>query len=108
MNLKDEDVKKNAVGQMMSQQLWIPNLSFENAVKDVIVEPDKYAALTINMKSNGTKFLSEKLQEEKRFEGQTNDLVYFRFYFLEFICDFDLHKYPFDQQTIKLTVKNFV
>ena len=49
--------------------------------------------------------LSEKLQEEERFEGDCNDLVYLRNYILDFQCDLDLHEYPFDRQSFFVTVK---
>jgi hypothetical protein len=105
VNLQGEGKKKNSVGQAIRKELWIPNLAFENCVKDFFVVMDELASLTVHKKTNAIPFLSDKLQEGERFNGESNDLVYLRNYILLFQCDLYLQKYPFDTQTFLITVK---
>jgi hypothetical protein len=64
----------------MMQQLWMPNLSFDNCVKDYFVKVDRLASFTVNKVTNGKMSLSKNLEEEERFEGDSNDLVFLRNY----------------------------
>jgi len=80
INLQDEKKQKNLVEQSMMQLLWMPNLAFDNCVKDVIVKVDEMASFTINKLTNGNMSLSKNLEEEERFEGDSNDLVFLRNY----------------------------
>jgi hypothetical protein len=105
VNLQGEGKRKNSVGQAIRKELWIPNLAFENCVKDFFVVMDELASLTVYKRTNATSSLSDKLQEEERFDGEFNDLVYLRNYILLFQCDLYLQKYPFDTQTFLITVK---
>jgi hypothetical protein len=43
-------------------------------------------------------------QDNEKFEGTENPLLYARSYDLEFNCEFELLHYPFDRQTCYITV----
>ena len=96
----------NPVGISQRNELWIPNLVFENCVKDFNVKMDNLASLTVQKRGNYKKTLNEELQEENQFLGEANDLVYDRVYKLNFFCDFELHYYPFDKQKCPVMVSN--
>lgn len=92
------------MGPIQRQQLWIPVLAFDNCVKDYFVKMDDLASLTVKRNANSSISLNENLQEEHKFDGISNDLVYTRVYKLKFACDFELHDYPFDRQTCFIIV----
>ena len=98
MNLHNEDQHKNSVGQTQRQEIWFPNLAFDNCVKDYNVKMDDLASLTVKINGSAQKTLNKELQEENKYDGKSNDLVYIRVYKLKFQCGFELHKYPFDKQ----------
>jgi hypothetical protein len=103
-NLKTNEKRKNIVGSEEKDQIWIPNLVFDNSVKDSQVKNDDFAVLKIDQKANGFLKVNDELQENLEYNGTLNNLQFSRSYKLSLLCDFELHFYPFDTQTCSIKV----
>ena len=107
MNLKNETEMKNIVGKVQRDTIWIPNLIFDNSVKDLEILNDAFSTLMVNQEKNGTKEMNLHLQKDQRYNGTENSLVYLRTYKIKLLCDFNQHNYPFDYQMCKIKVITF-
>ena len=107
-NLRQTGKSQSNVGDDERKEIWIPNLIFENSVKEKRVKSDEFSTLTVLQ--NGTGFIetNEYLQENVKFEGSENFLIYTRTYLMDLGCEFEQHSYPFDTQTCSIQVKHFV
>ena len=108
VNLKTNEKRKNIVGSEEKDQIWIPNLVFDNSVKDTQVKNDEFAVLQINQKSNGFLQVNDELQENLEYNGTLNNLRFSRSYKLSLLCDFELHYYPFDSQVCSIKVSHLL
>jgi hypothetical protein len=104
--LKNESKRKNIIGFEEREQIWIPNLVFDNSIKDLQIKNDHFAILEINQ--NGTGILSfnkDNLKENLEFNGSSNNMMFSRSYKMSLICNFEQHNYPFDYQKCFIEVK---
>jgi hypothetical protein len=103
-NLRQTGKSQSNVGDDERKEIWIPNLIFENSVKEKRVKSDEFSTLTVLQ--NGTGFIetNEYLQENVKFEGSENFLIYTRTYLIDLSCEFEQHSYPFDSQTCSIQV----
>ncbi len=107
-NLRKTGLRQSNVGDDERNKIWIPNLIFDNSVKEKLVENDKFSTLTIFQNGSGLQEMNEHLQENVKYKGSENFLIYTRTYLMDLGCEFDQHSYPFDTQTCSIQVKHFV
>ena len=103
-NLRQTGKSQSNVGDDERKEIWIPNLIFENSVKEKRVKSDEFSTLTVLQ--NGTGFIetNEYLQENVKYKGSENFLIYTRTYLIDLSCEFEQHSYPFDSQTCSIQV----
>jgi hypothetical protein len=104
VNLKTDERHKNIIGSEERDKIWIPNLVFDNSIEDFQIMNDAFSSLMINQTGNSTTSLNSQLQEDERYDGTDNNLVYFRSYKMKLLCNFEQHFYPFDTQTCYIKV----
>jgi hypothetical protein len=92
------------VGDNERKEIWIPNLIFDNSVKEMLVKNDEFSALTILLNGTGLQETNEYLQENIQYKGSENFLRYSRTYMMDLSCEFEEHNYPFDSQTCSIKV----
>ena len=92
-NLDDEETSK----------IWTPNLVFKNTADDVKTVPDNDSMILIEKRGNH-KIEKSDLQETAYHEGSENPITFSRNYNQEFICNFELHNYPFDVQSCQIVL----
>jgi hypothetical protein len=103
-NLRQTGKSQSNVGDDERKEIWIPNLIFENSVKEKLVENDKFSTLTVLQNGTGLQITNEHLQENIKYNGSENFLIFSRTYLMDFGCEFELHSYPFDSQTCSIQV----
>jgi hypothetical protein len=105
--LKNESKRKNIIGFEEREQIWIPNLVFDNSIKDIQIRNDDFVILKINQNGAGNlSFYKDNLKENLEFDGLSNSLIFSRSYKMSLICNFEQHNYPFDYQKCFIEVKN--
>ena len=92
-------------------EIWLPNLVFENSIPEVKIQNDDFSSLTVKKEGNpevqAYKIFPQATtnsQESEKYSGESNPLVFARNYELKLGCEFMLHFYPFDTQTCFLKV----
>ena len=92
-------------------EIWLPNLVFENSIPEVQIKNDDFSSLTVKKEGNpevqNYKIFPQAtndFHESEKFTGESNPLVFARNYELKLGCEFMLHFYPFDTQTCFLKV----
>ena len=104
VNLKNDERHKNINGREEREKIWIPNLVFDNSVEDFQISNDAFSALMINQTGNATASLNSQLQEDEKYQGIDNNLIYSRCFKMKLLCNFEQHFYPFDSQTCSIKV----
>ncbi len=107
MNLNN-DSNINRLDPDDRENIWIPNLVFENNADDAYIKND--ALSSINVKMEGEPELKQTLDllENEEFKGMFNPLIFARTYEMKLGCDFELHYYPFDTQKCYIVVRIFL
>ncbi len=108
MNLKSEERRKNVVGAEERDEIWIPNIVFDNSIKQSHIKNDEFAILKINQNGSAIHNINHNLQENLEYNGTTNNLIFLRNYKMNLICEFELQNYPFDYQTCPIEVNYWV
>jgi hypothetical protein len=103
-NLKDNANQQNVIDEEERKKIWIPNLVFENSLRDAFIQIDDLSSLKVMREGQPRLSLNQYLQENEEFLGANNPLVYSRNYDLPLWCEFELHYFPFDHQQCYLTV----
>ena len=92
-----------------AEQLWIPNIIFDNTKDNDVITFDTLAKFTISRE--GTLIPSDEtvVDEINVFNGFENKITYDRIFTKEVKCIYQLQLYPFDTQqcTINLEVGNY-
>ena len=101
---------KNIIGSEERDIVWIPNLVFENSIKESHIKNDEFAVIRIHQMSEGVLSWNDELQENLEYNGTSNNLVFTRSYKMSLKCEFDQKEYPFDFQecSIKVWVVDFL
>jgi hypothetical protein len=92
------------VGSEEKDQIWIPNIVFDNGIKESHIKNDEFAILKIIQNGTGSYSMNNELQENVEYNGTANKLSFFRNYKMLLICEFEQYNYPFDYQTCPITV----
>ena len=103
-NLRKTGQFQSNVGEEERNKIWIPNLIFDNSVKEKLIEIDKFSVLTVLQNGTGLLETNEYLQENVKYKGSENFLIYTRTYLIDLSCEFEQHSYPFDSQTCSIQV----
>ena len=84
-------------------KIWIPNLVFKNTADELKTIADNNSIILVKKHGSHRK---ENLDffETAYFEGSENPIIFSKNYNQDFICNFDLHKYPFDIQTCLIVI----
>ena len=98
-------MRQSNVGDDEINKIWIPNLIFDNSVKEKLVENAEFSTLTIFQNVSGLQETNEHLQENVKYKGSENFLIYTRTYLMDLGCEFEQHSYPFVTQTCSIQVK---
>jgi hypothetical protein len=107
-NLRKTGQFQSNVGEEERNKIWIPNLIFDNSVKEKLIEIDKFSVLTVLQNGTGVQITNEYLQDNIQYKGSENFLIYSRTYLLDLGCEFEQHNYPFDSQTCSIKVIVFL
>ena len=107
-NLRSTGNLQNNVGVEEKDQIWIPKLIFDNSAEENLVEIDHFSSLTVQQSSIGIRLLNEVLQENIKFKGSENYLIYSRTYKMDMVCEFEQQKFPFDTQICSIKVGTVV
>ena len=88
----------NVINEEDLKRLWMPVLSFSNALGPFQTKLDEQTFGTIMATGNST--LKSKLvdTEGKMYSGADQIIILDKEYFLEFGCEYNLLSYPFDTQ----------
>ena len=84
-------------------KIWTPTLVFTNTENEEKTRMDNDSMILIDKLSNFEVDESD-LHETTYFPGSENPLAYSRIYSLDFLCSFELQRYPFDTQTCKIDI----
>ena len=104
VNLKKNNLQKNIIGREEREEIWIPNLVFDNSVDDVQISNDPFSSLIVNATGNSTFTSNNKLQEDEQYDGAGIGIIYSREYKMTLFCDYEQQNYPFDSQTCFIKV----
>ncbi|KAK3887647.1 hypothetical protein Pcinc_008254 [Petrolisthes cinctipes] len=97
LNLKlDDNLNVLSFEEMMS--LWTPLVGFMNTKSSKLSVMDKETVLYLRRLQPHTHTDNSAPGEVTLYSGEENPLIISRVYFTDYICDFNLVLYPFDQQ----------
>ena len=88
----------NVVNLDVLKEMWVPVISFANALGPFQTKIDEQARATVQAIGNPTIRNRDDLVEGREFDGVDQIISVEKEYFLEFRCEFDLLTYPFDTQ----------
>ena len=100
-NLKN-DTKLNSLSLEEQLSLWNPKLVFLNTKKELRTVSDETTLASIQRKGKGTIIGKEVNEDIETFLGVDNPIRMSRVYSIQFYCDYQMHWYPFDQQTCEI------
>jgi hypothetical protein len=107
-NLRSTGSLQNNVGVEEKDAIWIPGLIFDNSVEEKLVQNDYFSSLSVQQSSLGIHLFNEILQENIKFKGSKNFMIYSRTYKMDLVCEFEQQKFPFDTQTCSIKVSFFL
>ena len=79
--------------------IWVPTLVFRNTEQEVKTKTDNDSLILIDKVSDFTTDQSD-LYETTYFPGSENPILYSRTYALEFLCQFELQRYPLSSSSL--------
>ena len=97
-NLK-KTTKSNILTIQENQMLWVPTLIFNNTENELRSLNDLKTSIFIMREGGFSNSDIEVLENIEIFTGFENVIIMSRMYNIDFICDYQLHMYPFDTQT---------
>ncbi len=103
LNLKTEK-NLNTLIPAFRQKIWIPHVVFYNTQKKVDSLNDDKAFATISRLGSFKQSPRTQLDNAYFFEGSENPLTISRVYDAEFLCEFDMAKFPFDTQQCSIVM----
>ena len=102
MNLLDS-AWFNILNTTEISKIWIPSMVFKNTADELKTIADNNSIIRVLKYGNHRKE-SLDFYETAYFKGSENPITFSRNYNQDFICIFDLHKYPFDIQTCFINI----
>ena len=101
-NLNTKKSMLNIVNLDVLKEMWVPVISFANALGPFQTKVDEQARATVQAMGNSTIRNRDDLIEGQEFDGFDQIITIEKEYFLEFRCEFDLLTYPFDTQVSQI------
>ena len=100
-NLKmDETLNSLSLKEQFS--LWTPTIVFWNTEKQLKTTNDNECFASIK-RSGKSAIIERRVNEDiEVFSGSENNITISRVYSITFFCDYQMHWYPFDQQTCSM------
>ena len=98
----------NALTDVEIETLWLPLILYDNTDQKVTTRLGEYGNgewmtfVTVTREGNFTRSGLDEVDEIEIFEGAENRLTMNQTYTWEFQCKYELQRYPFDTQAIKL------
>ena len=91
------------------QNLWVPNIIFDNTEYNDVTTFDSLAKITIAREGEPTYSEDHVVDEIEIFSGNENKIFFDRGYTKTLECIYELHRYPFDTQvcTVSLQVGEY-
>ena len=86
-------------------KIWIPNLVFENSRDQKYTTNEALSTINIEKEGNFEIKFNFHLNEYHEYHGITTPFVYENTFDMWFLCELDLHFYPFDTQTCFIKVR---
>ena len=68
------------------------------------VQNDAYSSILVELNSTGEIYMNQYFQENLKFKGEENALIFSKTYKMAFHCNFWQHNYPFDTQFCYINV----
>ena len=100
-NIKmDETLNSLSLGEQLS--LWTPTLIFWNTEKQLKTVNDEKSFASILRSGNGSIIDRAVNEDIELFTGDDNMITISRVYSIKFFCEYQMHWYPFDQQTCSI------
>ena len=82
-----------------NKMIWVPTLVFSNTLNELVSLNDQKTVIFIERNGNFYNSDISELQNIEIFSGQENLVTMSRMYNIEFMCEYQLHMYPYDTQT---------
>ena len=83
--------------------IWTPLLVFKNTENEEMTKTDNKSMILIDRLSDH-EIEESDLYESTYFSGSKNPITYSRIYSLDFLCKFELERFPFDTQICKIEI----
>ena len=96
-NLK-EDEELNTLMASEKQEIWVPSILFSNTRQDFASKNDEQTFAKVIRSKNGSLISSETNEDILVYKGSENEIRMYRIYEIDFLCDYQMHYYPFDVQ----------
>ena len=87
-------------------ELWIPTLGFHNTEAKQSTVSDANSSINIIKEGNFTLSALSSLENAEEYRGGENKINLSRTYDINFICNYHLFWYPFDEQVGKVCVSD--
>ncbi|XP_059095252.1 uncharacterized protein LOC131890013 isoform X2 [Tigriopus californicus] len=95
-NLKENSIL-NAITVDMMDDIWLPQITFENTKQKDVTQFDKTAFGYVVLKGSKS-YQPRVLSNTHTYQGSENPIVMKRIYSTVFSCDYQLRYYPFEKQ----------
>jgi hypothetical protein len=103
-SLKNTSDNFNWLTKPQLEEIWLPRLIFSNCIQETRLMFDDFSALIVQRRGKPTPNPVTEIPENEIFTGAENPFLYNGTYELEFNCEFELHKFPFDFQNCHIDV----
>ena len=104
-NNLDRGDKSNLIKAEEARSIWFPNFIFDNTPDKRRSRIDQKTIMNILRKRDGQLSDIQDLENKYIFTGDSNAILYERYYHETFECHFHLHWYPFDTQVCHIDIK---
>ena len=98
-----ESKSVNTLDPSELSSIWLPRLIFKNTEKELETKMDNSTLVTVE-KLTDYKLDPLAAHETAHFMGSGNPISMSRIYTMDFLCRFQLQKYPFDTQTCRIVL----
>ncbi len=85
-------------------QIWIPQVVFDNTKDKAESLNDQKSFVTVQKAGSFIRADMTELQNSYIYKGKGNPMTITRVYSLDFLCEFDMAKYPFDTQVCSIVM----
>ena len=97
-NIKtDENMNSLSLEEQMT--IWTPTIVFWNTEEQLKTINDLNTFASVRRSGKGSLIAREVNEDIEVFKGSENEITISRIYSIKFFCEYQMHWYPFDQQT---------